>query len=335
MKMTWSRIAALCACSAFLVLYNAACSDDAQASNCINDIDPKALFCPGMPIDLRVGSPVIVSGHMPCTEGELNADCMYGFGPEIIYEVSPKSSGTLGIAVVEATGAIFVHAEDQCGTPSKRLGCTNGSTLHVPVKAGHRYSVVFQESWDDVENSSPFALAFTLDENSVCGNALVEDGEQCDFGLADPAPLGCDAQCQFAAVPDESDKCPGSISALSKPIAGYTTGFGDDVQACGSLSGSPDRIYSFRATKSGTLKATLESSFDAVLSVSSACDIGPVPLLRCTDDIAGPATAENPESVEWTVDIPQGKAYVDYWVVVDGYGPSSFGAFTLNVTFQQ
>ena len=112
-------------------------------------------------------------------------------------------------------------------------------------------------------------------------------------------------------------------------FTGATSGSGTMTGTCGSTGASPERVFQWTPTVSGT--ATVQTcgagtSFDTVLYMRSAdCSAGPS--VACNDDACLNAAGSNVAS-RVTVDVAAGQTY---FIVVDGFGGAQ-GTFTLTVT---
>lgn len=155
----------------------------------------------------------------------------------------------------------------------------------------------------------------------VCGNGVVEAGEQCDDGNVTNGD-GCDENCQIETV-DGCDS-PTRIPAAGGTFNGTTSGFGVQAGTCpsGGTGLAPDAVFEWTPSASGTASIdTFGSDYDTVLYIRAAdCAAGTE--LACNDDAAG----SRQSAISPTV-----SAGTTYFIFVDGYGGAS-GNFTLTVT---
>src|SRR5947207_15093577 len=123
---------------------------------------------------------------------------------------------------------------------------------------------------------------------------------------------------------------PTVISAQGGTFTGTTSGTSLLAGSCGSSGNSPERVFQWTPTVSGT--ATIQTcggntSYDTVLYVrSGACGTGSEIALGCNDDACADATGANRAS-RITPTVTAGQTY---YIFVDGFGGAQ-GNFTLTV----
>src|SRR5205823_3403588 len=123
---------------------------------------------------------------------------------------------------------------------------------------------------------------------------------------------------------------PTVISAAGGTFSGTTSGTTSQAGSCGSSGTSPERVFQWTPTVSGT--ATIQTcggstSYDTVLYVrSGACGTGSEIALGCNDDACADATGANRAS-RITPTVTAGQTY---YIFVDGFGGAQ-GNFTLTV----
>ena len=128
------------------------------------------------------------------------------------------------------------------------------------------------------------------DVGPMCGNGIIETGEQCDDSNTTPGD-GCDANCQSEAI--SPDDCTNAVSVAEGTFAfdntGATTDGPDEPLAC-SFSGytqlDSDIWFRYTTTCSGTATVSLcGSTFDTKLAVYDGASCPTVAsAIRCDDD---------------------------------------------------
>lgn len=174
----------------------------------------------------------------------------------------------------------------------------------------------------------------------VCGDKIVQDGEDCDDGnkIEDD---GCDSTCHlFGKNAAATRSCPGlDLHVWSKPVTylGSTVGApapGGLKMVCPSTTGgpsttgsAPERIFNVTAHKTGMMTAyTSDTDYDSFIYAVKPCattDIVPITCGNAKSGVGG-------ESITFPVTAGQ-----SYAVFVDGSGISiQQGNFRLTVSIQ-
>src|SRR5438094_537774 len=142
----------------------------------------------------------------------------------------------------------------------------------------------------------------------------------------------CEGQAgQISAALAGDCSSPTVIPAPGGTFSGTTSGTSALAGSCGSSGDSPERVYQWTPTVSGT--ATIQTcgagtSFDTVLYLrSGVCASGPEVAAGCNDDACANASGLFRAS-RITPTVTAGQAY---FIVVDGYGGAQ-GTFSLTVT---
>lgn len=297
--------------------------------------------CPGTDFPLSPGAGETICQDSTTVHGaDYSSYCGVGdgSGKDVVYHLLPSGSGTLTAVLAEQSpgfdGVLYVRTK--CDDPASVLACADfpmGSAdrLSWAVGIGESYDYyLFVDGRDDT--AGDYNLRLSL-EPAACGDGVVNepDGEECDYGDT-VAGDGCDPSCHFEAPNPLEDVCSTSTISLTttEPLTlpGHTIGYADDYAApCNAAAGGPDRVHRVSTpglTVPGQLTVSAAADFDVVLSVYTACQSGELDhLVACADS----PVAAAPEEV--TLDTDQNGVFL---VVVDGYGATSYGSYTLTFT---
>jgi hypothetical protein len=125
------------------------------------------------------------------------------------------------------------------------------------------------------------------DGSGVCGNGVVEAGEQCDDGNVDNGD-GCDENCDIES--GANDDCEDAITIGDGTFPYDTTAANTDGQAHASCKFDDqtwhDIWYDYTATCDGDLTVSTcnQASYDTDLVIYTGCDCNTMTLLDCNDD---------------------------------------------------
>lgn len=286
-----------------------------------------------------------------------------------VYDVQVLEAGTLKIQVRADLGStlnptMFIRAPGLCGDPSQSAsgGCWDFFDTDHEEFAFHWDPATFLPAFhlfidggldaDGMSTSGAYALDISLTA-PACGDGVLNPDEDCDDGNTVSGD-GCTSTC-LVETTSLFDECPGEPAVLvgnpaSLTLSANTVGNSDDYAptpggSCGNIApGGRDRVYRVTPDSSGTLTATVglgpnctgnvcetqggfdPGCWDYVLWATGPSEAAPYPecgdnslQLGCSD-----SNALGPEALSFPVE--GGKSY---FIVVDGYGDYSSGAFNL------
>lgn len=328
---------------------------DGCSATCQLEARPAAGSCPGHPLALVTqGDGTRTATIANTTTGASNSfsgcGTASGTAPDVVYAVTPDIDGLLTADVKGAFNTI-VYVHGTCADSASRLACSynaNATTnpfildglgsvpkqVTTPVLAGTTYYVFVDSA---VGSGTPASGAFKLDlkvSPAVCGNGVIEGGEQCDDGGTDNDD-GCSSSCQIeshgprtCAAAEAVTLAPtGAAGTYSATLARGTTGYNSAhnfTTTTNHVCQAPGReaYFAVTAPEAGILRARVDSAaFDAVLGFRKPCATSGTPLACGNDAPKGATEALN-------VPIAAGETL---WVVVDTASAADFGRFTLDL----
>ena len=312
----------------------------------------------GGPSDVCPGTAIVLTGsgdspRIGTAQGDTTGLCDDGAAtcgasagtPDAVYtftsDVNGHATVTLGGAAVASWDAVL-HARSACGTPSSELACGD---VFSPVSVGSE-TLVFS-----VAANTPYYVfvdgfmgqtgAFTLDiavEPEGCGNGYTEPSEECDDGNAINDDW-CRNDCTINPNP-AGDTCPGVTMQLTGTgtdprtgsVVGSTAGMSASMTSLGcaasATGAASDIVVNVTPDVDGTMVCNLGGAvltpFDAVLYVRTGCDDA-MSEIACDD-----AVSDGEDVVEFAA-----AAGTKYYVIVDGYGATHSGPFTLTCVLTQ
>jgi cysteine-rich repeat protein len=332
-------------------------SGDGCSATCALEAYSDVGTCPGHPVTLAAqpdGRRSLTFAGSTAGQTSSFGGCLLasGGGPDVVYSVTPDINGLLDARLTGAFNSIvFVRSTcDADAAATNVLDCSykaNASTTpyildglgsvpkHVsaPVVAGSTYYVVVDSS---SSSGSAASGAFKLDltvSPAVCGNSVIEGGEQCDDGGTDDND-GCSSTCQFETTGPRTCAAAEAVALQSvgagtwaATLARGTTGFDATHNFNTSTTNvcyAPGReaYFAVTAPAAGILRASVASSaFDTVIGVRKPCATSGNPLL-CVNNVP------KGSSESLATPIAAGETL---WIVVDSASATDFGRFTLNV----
>ena len=261
-------------------------------------------MCPGQTVNLAFGTSVHIQGTTVGANNDfkssvINCGDTTNDSPDVVYQVNVAQEGTLTYSLV-GSGAFdpSLYLLQDCAS-GVQVACSPGPVSGKEDIAAGSYTFVI-----DGSAGSAGDYTFSLDlEAPVCGDGVVNPGEQCDTGMP-PKNDGCvnpgqPMQCTNKPPPVNSDQCPGEAHtlttaglALLASQGNYTTGYADDyeslhckLRARPTTADStatppivPDRmggveaVYALTPTTSGTMTASV--GFQPPMGVKPASCVG-------------------------------------------------------------
>jgi hypothetical protein len=224
-------------------------------------------------------------------------------------------------------------AADNCGTQRTVGSC--GTCPTQQVCSVNRCTVVCTPETDAAFCSRRGAVCGSVSGADNCGTQrTVANCGACPTGQACSATNACEAPTCAAGATIPARGTVTSTGAPA-PISGTTAGTGTQTAACANGVASPESIYSWTPSFTGTATVTVTPTFDAMLYVRTGSCTGALatmttssgPQPACKDD----GITRIAESLTFPV-TPQ----TQYFVFVDGVagvnGASARGSFTLSAT---
>ncbi|MCB9851929.1 MAG: PQQ-dependent sugar dehydrogenase [Phycisphaerales bacterium] len=242
----------------------------------------------------------------------------------------------LNDGIAGTMSSIVSFGEDAAG---ELYVVTYGGTIYRIIEAGPppvcgNNIVENGEQCDDGNTQAGDGCSPTCqNEIPVCGNNLVDVGEECDDGNTNDGD-GCDSTCHSENIPG-ADNC-----ADAPPIADGvydfdTTAATTDGNAHGScqFDGQTynDIWWQYNATCSGNLTVSLcGSGYDTDLAIYNTCTCTPgdANLAGCNDD-GCPGSAPDSYRSQLTVPVVSGNCYL---IRVGGWNSSSLGVGTMTIS---
>jgi len=326
-------------------------SGDGCTAGCkLEPVNMAADTCPGVGIPLTAAADGSYSGVISSATVSMAHDfkpktaqggcsTTNTLAKDAVYEVVSPVNGTLR-GTVSALFDSMLLVRDLCSNDVDAsaytdLACAgNGGggvpeTVELNVTANQRMWLIVDS--EVAGGEGPFELGVTFTP-AVCGNGVIEGGEQCDDGGAVSGD-GCNAQCQLEPVTGH-DTCANAApidlvahgdGSYSATISSGTTNLAHDQTFTGCASAGADAIYTFKAPIDGVLAAEVPvAGFNVSLGLRSTCPTsttGTAPLV-CAN-----ASSDNGQE-----EISHGVTKdTTYYLIVDGTAAAQKGTFTLLV----
>jgi cysteine-rich repeat protein len=325
---------------------------DGCSATCTLEAAPAGIdACPGAAITLAgaPGGPLsfhTTASTSPLTTG-VKAKCGTSATKDAVYTFVAPYDGWID-AKVRGAFNLALDLRSDCladgGAAGTSLACSdndkgNGEeTVSGAVNAGQSYFLVVKGAQSTTDNEGPFSLDVAL-KPSVCGNGVIEGGEQCDdFGTL-PGDA-CDAACQIEPlpVPETRTTCATAepLVLVENPAGVFSSsvtggnwnlpGGGSMAFPCGATTGR-EAYFTVTPSIDGVVVAHTVASYKIALGARPACPPNTsTGFITCSDQ-----TSVDGERISFVV-----KKNTTYWIIVDSPSKnvSSLynGRFTLDVT---
>jgi nitrous oxidase accessory protein NosD len=323
----------------------------------VNVSDPAASeACPATPFLLAVGGSVSITdttaGHVDdifsfCGDITSTVDT-----PDLVYAFTLPQAGTFKVDVTSLTAGYdpSVYLRTDCVTDFLCFDFGAQKEIIAGDFAAGTYFVIVDGA---AGTSGDFALTVSFSA-PICGDGVVNAGEQCDLGGGQPndgcGDPGAANACQLEAPSADADACPGTsvsipggTTILPASDGNTTIGFNNDFSSkCSLPPGGPDRVYQIIPQITGTMTASVgfgpdgatpicavditdPGCWDRVLYARSTCGDAATEL-SCSDK-----GALDVETITFPV-----TANTPVFLFVDGYDNQSYssGVFNLAITLQ-
>jgi cysteine-rich repeat protein len=278
------------------------------------------------------------SGNTNLSTGHTALQCRpASFGVDAFYSVTPAESGVLrvrltNIAIKDAVlgmrstcvGATSGNAADICADAYPGQG---DEEIAFVAEAGNTYVIFVDTSSSNALNKGTYTLVFHQSPGT-CGDGLRVDPEECDDGNS-VAGDGCTATCRIQPLAG-LDACPGApIALIPTASGGRKATISLDTssvssQYAGFCGGSgPDAVVQVTPDIAGTLRGSLDASYEALLYARTACNDSSTDLKRDFD-----SGCDTPSAIEFPVE-----AGKPIFFFVDGLSGSS-GRATLTLVLE-
>ncbi|MDH3623526.1 MAG: PQQ-dependent sugar dehydrogenase [Myxococcales bacterium] len=266
--------------------------------------------------------------------------------PELVVYFSPPSSNWGACCAVDGSCGFALDAVDCASQGGEYQGdatiCSPNPCPLPPDICGNGILGPGEECEVGEDDACPGLCQgdCTCAPPPACGNGVHETGEECDAPDVSGCPTG---QC-YGPGSSEGPECTCVPPATDIPagggiVSGFTSGASNDSGSCGSGSvNAPEQGFVWVPDFTGAV--TLETcspntEFDTVLYVREGGSTGSE--VACNDDTSGCGVSSGSgnsgrHGSRVTINVVAGQTY---YVVVDGYRPSSGadeGAFELAVT---
>jgi len=318
---------------------------DGCAADCTLEPAPAGIdVCPGATIALAgaAGGPMTfrtTATTAPLT-GTVRTACGSAGTKDAVYSFVAPYNGWLE-SKVSASFNAALNLRGDCvlegGAAGTSIACTDADKGNGPevvkgaIDAGKTYFLVVKGALPTTDNEGTFTLDVAV-KPSVCGNGVIEGGEQCDDGGVEPGDA-CDASCQIEPTPSTRTTCataePIALTEKAAGVYGASVVGGNWNLPGGGFFSAPcagagrEAYFTVTPPISGVLVAKTVSSYNVSLGARPSCPPNTSTGFLACSDKRTPAG----ESIAFPV-----TKDTKYWVIVDAPGINDRGRFTLDVS---
>jgi len=253
-----------------------------------------------------------------------------------VSEDADRCPGTAAQAMVDGDGCSAGQQDnDADGVPNEVDQCARtaaGDSADARGCSAAQIDTDRDGVFDNLDICASTAAGAIVDPNGcpvvappVCGNGVLESGEQCD----PPNASTCGPNCRtITASGGFSDSC-GAPSVISNGVTSFSNvgATRDGANEGGQCFFGPfaaDIWFCYAAPLTGYITVNLcSSSFDSMLAVYNGCTCPATPIIACDDDGCG----EIGRGSRVTVEVVSGQSYM---IRVGGYdGETGGGTITI------
>lgn len=324
---------------------------DGCAADCTLEPAPAGIdTCPGAAITLAPGATpsdpmtyrttastaLLTSGVKSCVGQADRKDAVYTFVAPYDGWLTAKAAADFNVVVDLRTNCVLESVSSSAGSVACGSSDQGDGTerLEGPVAAGTTYYVVIDGGFSNTNKEGVFTLDMSL-RPSVCGNGVIEGGEQCDDGATSNGD-GCDATCKLEPTPTSRTTCanaealaltettPGSFRATAAGGNWNLPGGGYFSAPCAGAG--KEAYFTVTPPIDGVIVAKVDASYNVSIGARSSCPPNTGGgFLACSNKSSGPGG----EAFAFAA-----TAGTKYWIIVDAPGAKDLGSFSLDVTLQ-
>jgi cysteine-rich repeat protein len=269
-----------------------------------------------------------------CGSGPATKDAVYSFVAPYDGWIDAQATGAFDVVLDLRADCVAESTKSSPGISCSDADRGNGTErVSGAIEAGETYTLVVKGGLPTADNEGPFTLEGAI-RPAVCGDGIIEGGEECDDGGTDPGDT-CDATCHIEPLSDPPTR---TTCANAEPIdLTETTPGVYEASVVGGNWNAPSSAYFsapcagaghevfFTVTPpiDGIVVAKTVSSYAVSLGARPACPPSTSTGFITCSDHRTPAG----ESIAFAA-----TAGTKYWIIVDAPRASDRGRFTLDVS---